>query len=298
MKINLLTPKRRGILKSLLCTIVTCVLIAAQPVAAQWQERRQLSGKVLNEVGDAVVGAVIIDKGTNNASVSGIGGEFTISVPAAGNSVLVVSYMGYSTQEVNVGTQTGVVVNLKQSLMVIDDVVVIGYGSASRKDYTGSVASVKLENSPIAIAPNQNALEQLKGTVPGLNIGASNRAGEEPSVELRGQRSVSGNNTPLVVVDGILFLGDIMDINPLDIATFDILKDATAAAAYGSRSANGVIVITTKKGREAKPTITLNSSRVMSMWQKPPKMMTPQRWIESVQARNGYASDDLTWMQQ
>ncbi|MDR0845274.1 MAG: SusC/RagA family TonB-linked outer membrane protein, partial [Tannerella sp.] len=216
------------------------------------------------------------------------------SLDVPDNAVLQVSYVGYVTQEIPVGSQTSLNITLSENLQALSEVIVIGYGTAKRQDFTGSVSSVRLEDSPIALASNLNALEAIKGNVAGLDIGATNEAGGQPSMQLRGQKSISGSNDPLLVVDGVIYMGDIRNINPNDIASFDILKDATSAAAYGSRSANGVIIITTKKGRSSKPVITLNASGSMQSWQNRPELMNGDQWLESVMARN--TSTDLTWM--
>ena len=147
----------------------------------------------------------------------------------------------------------------------LDEVVVIAYGTAKRKDFVGSVSSVRVENSPIALMNNSNALETLKGNVAGLDIGAVSNAGGQPSMQMRGQRSISGSNAPLIVLDGVIYIGGINEINPADIATIDVLKDASSAAAFGSRSANGVILITTKKGTSEKPTISFNASAALQI---------------------------------
>ena len=204
------------------------------------------------------------------------------------------SFIGYISQEITVGTQKVINVQLREDAQALDEVVVIGYGTVKRKDFTGSVSSIKLENSPIALSPNLNALESLKGNVSGLDIGATNSAGGQPGMQLRGQKSISGSNDPLIVLDGVIFMGSIGDINPNDIASFDILKDATSAAAYGSRSANGVIMITTKKGRLGKPVVSFNVSGSMQTWQNRPELMKADQWIESVMARNN--STDLSWL--
>ncbi|MDR2764711.1 MAG: SusC/RagA family TonB-linked outer membrane protein, partial [Tannerella sp.] len=183
---------------------------------------------------------------------------------------------------------------LLEDTQALDEIIVIGYGTAKRQDFTGSVASVRLENSPIALAPNLNALEALKGNVAGLDIGATNSAGGQPSMQLRGQKSISGSNDPLIVVDGVIYMGSLNDINPNDIASYDILKDATSAAAYGSRSANGVIIITTKKGHTGKPMVSFNASGSMETWQNRPELMKGEQWLQSVLARSN--SSDLSWM--
>ena len=210
------------------------------------------------------------------------------------NSILVVSYIGYITQEIPVGKNNTLDVLLREDTETLDEVIVIGYGTTKRKDFTGSVSSVKLENSPIALSPNLNALESLKGNVSGLDIGATNSAGGEPSMQMRGQKSISGSNDPLIVVDGVIFMGSINDINPNDIASYDVLKDATSAAAYGSRSANGVIIITTKRGKTGKPVVTFNATGSMQTWQNKPNLMKGEQWLESVMARNN--SSDLSWL--
>ena len=210
------------------------------------------------------------------------------------NSILVVSYIGYITQEIPVGKNNTLDVLLREDTETLDEVIVIGYGTTKRKDFTGSVSSVKLENSPIALSPNLNALESLKGNVSGLDIGATNSAGGEPSMQMRGQKSISGSNDPLIVVDGVIFMGSINDINPNDIASYDVLKDATSAAAYGSRSANGVIIITTKRGKTGKPVVTFNATGSMQTWQNKPDLMKGEQWLESVMARNN--SSDLSWL--
>ena len=200
-----------------------------------------------------------------------------------------ISYIGYLPEEVKVGSKSQFSVQLKEDTQALDEVIVIGYGTAKRKDFTGSVASVKLENSPIALATNLNALESLKGNVSGLDIGFTNSAGGTPSMQVRGQNSISGSNDPLIVVDGVIFMGNINDINPNDIASYDVLKDATSAAAYGSRSANGVIIITTKKGKTGKPVIHFNASGSMQTWHLKPTLMNGGQWLDAVAAANGYS---------
>src|SRR5690606_27207385 len=177
--------------------------------------------------------------------------------------------------------------------------------TARRQDFTGSVSSVKLEGSPLAQMPNMSALEAIKGNVSGLSVGATNSAGGEPSILVRGQNSIGDPNNdgttaslnrPLIVLDRTIYMGSLADINPNDIASFDILKDATSAAAYGSRSANGVIAITTKKGRTGKPVITFNTSTGFQTWQNRPVMMKGEEWIKVVNDRNKYTEGSTNWM--
>src|SRR5690554_2343518 len=273
----------------LLCVIL---LFGAQSMA----QSNTISGVVKSE-GDLelIPGASILIKGTTRGTTTNIDGEFTLQ--ASVGEVLMFSFIGYETQEITVTANTAnLEIILSSSTSDLGEVVVVGYGITSREDFTGSVGSLKLENSPVALMPNLNALDALKGSVSGLNIGATNSAGGEPSMQIRGQNSISGSNTPLIVLDGVIFLGSLNDINPNDIASFDVLKDATSAAAYGSRSANGVIAITTKKGRTGKPVITFNTSTGFQTWQNRPVMMKGEEWIKVVNDRNKYTEGSTNWM--
>ncbi|MCD7930396.1 MAG: TonB-dependent receptor plug domain-containing protein [Tannerellaceae bacterium] len=207
--------------------------------------QKTVTGTVVDDMGDPVIGANVVEKGTLNGVITNIDGEFSLTVSE--NAILQISYIGYIAKEVGVKNQSILKIQLNEDSQALNEVVVIGYGVVKRKDFTGSVSSIRMEDSPIAMTSNLTALEAIKGNVPGLNIGATNRAGVDPSMQMRGQKSISDSNDPLIVVDGVIYMGSISDINPNDISSFDILKDATSAAAYGSRSANGVIIITTKK---------------------------------------------------
>lgn len=278
---QILLSKRRGMTE------------VAPVVAVVQQKKNTVTGTIVDSSGMPIIGANILVKGTNSGTITDMNGNFSLEIDK--NATLVVSYIGFADQEIKVGNQTSLSIVLKEDVAALDEVIVIGYGTTKRKDFTGSVSSVKLEDSPIALSPNLNALESLKGNVSGLDIGATNSAGGQPSMQMRGQKSISGSNDPLIVVDGVIFMGSINDINPNDIASFDVLKDATSAAAYGSRSANGVIIITTKKGKVGKPTITFNATGSMQTWQRRPEIMNGEQWLESVMARNN--STDLTWLQ-
>ena len=264
----------------------------SHPNALFQSSPRKITGQVKDALGEPIIGANVVVKGTTNGTITDIDGQYSLEVGS--NSILVVSYIGYITQEIPVGKNNTLDVLLREDTETLDEVIVIGYGTTKRKDFTGSVSSVKLENSPIALSPNLNALESLKGNVSGLDIGATNSAGGEPSMQMRGQKSISGSNDPLIVVDGVIFMGSINDINPNDIASYDVLKDATSAAAYGSRSANGVIIITTKRGKTGKPVVTFNATGSMQTWQNKPELMKGEQWLESVMARNN--SSDLSWL--
>ena len=272
----------------LILTLLPLLLLAVSLRAADIRVRC-----TVRDASGPLAGAVVQVKGTDNGAVTDLDGNAELSgVPERG--VLVVSMLGYVSEELPVDGRREIAVSLREDSEMLSEVVVIGYGTAKRKDYTGSVTSVRLENSPISLAGNTNALESVKGNVAGLDIGATNSAGGQPSMQLRGQKSISGGNSPLIVLDGVLFCGGINDINPNDIASIDVLKDASSAAAFGSRSANGVLIITTKRGTSAKPLISLNASSAVQTWANKPRMKTGDAYVASVLARN--ETDDFSWM--
>lgn len=260
--------------------------------AGVMQQKRTITGVVVDNHGEPVIGANIAEKGSTNGTVTDANGNFSLIVD--NNAVLNVTCIGYIPKDVSIENQSSLKITLAEDTQALNEVIVIGYGTAKRKDFTGAVSSVKLEDSPVALATNMNALEAIKGNVSGLDIGATNTAGGQPSMQMRGQKSISGSNNPLIVLDGVIFMGNLNDINPNDIASYDILKDATSAAAYGSRSANGVIIITTKKGKTAKPLINFNATESSPNWFNRPTLMNGAQWLESVKARNN--SSDLTWL--
>ena len=276
-------------------TIENSVEVKKEESLEKLQQQKTVTGKVSDTNGISLPGVSVLIVGTNKGTITDVDGNYNLS-DVSSNSTLQFSFIGMLTQDIVVGNKTTINVELQEETFGLDEVIVIGYGTARREDFTGSVSSLNVENSAVSLLPNTNALESLKGNISGLNIGASNSAGQEPSMLIRGQNSITGSNNPLIVLDGVIFLGSLSDINPNDIASFDILKDAVSAAAYGSRSANGVIAITTKKGRSAKPLITLNATSGIHTWQKRPNLMKGEQWIEVVNARNQYPEGLTNWM--
>lgn len=212
--------------------------------------QQTVTGTVTDELGP-VAGANIVIQGTTNGTQTDFDGNFTIE--ASSTDVLVISYLGYSTQNVTVGNQSTINVQLAEDASQLDEVVVIGYGTAQKKDVTGAVSQVSaksFENQPLT-----RVEDALQGRAAGVTVAGSGQPGEPMKVRIRGVNSITGNNDPLVVVDGV-FGGDLRTINPNNIASIDVLKDASALAIYGSRGSNGVILVTTKKGSgKAKVTI-------------------------------------------
>ena len=220
---------------------------AATTAVASVQQTKQATGQVSDSQGP-LIGATVMEKGTNNGTVTDFNGNFSLNVKPG--ATLVVSYVGYVSQEIKAGDN--VRVNLKEDGHVVNEVVVIGYGTQRREAVTGSVANIGGEKLNQVAATN--AAQALQGRVAGvLMTQTSSKPGAEMQIRIRGQRSLSASNDPLIVLDGIPFMGQLSDINPTDIKSMDILKDASATAIYGSRGANGVIIITTVKGSQGTP---------------------------------------------
>ena len=213
------------------------------------QQAKKITGNVKDSQGP-LIGATIMEKGTTNGAVTDIDGNFSLNVnPGA---TLVISYVGYVDQEIKVGSASDFNIDMKEEGHSLNEVVVIGYGTQRREAVTGSVANIGGEKLNQIAATN--AAQALQGRVAGvLMTQTSSKPGAEMQIRIRGQRSLSANNDPLIVLDGIPFMGQLSDINPADIKSMDILKDASATAIYGSRGANGVIIITTVKGAQGTP---------------------------------------------
>ncbi len=213
------------------------------------QQAKKVTGRVSDSMG-TLIGATVLEKGTSNGAVTDMDGNFSLSVQPG--ATLVVSYVGYVTQEIKVGNQSNFNILLEDEGRNLNEVVVIGYGTQRREAVTGSVANVNGEKLNQIAATN--AAQALQGRVAGvLMTQTSSKPGAEMQIRIRGQRSLSASNDPLIVLDGIPFMGQLSDINPTDIKSMDILKDASATAIYGSRGANGVIIITTVKGYQGAP---------------------------------------------
>jgi len=217
-----------------------------------------VSGTVTDDAGKTLEGATVLEKGTKNSVLTGPGGTFRINV-SSGRATLVISFVGHEIQELSVRNKSSVSVNLKSTTENLSDVVVIGYATVKKKDVTGAVAG--LGQNEIKSRPVTDALQAMQGKVAGVDISSNERPGSMGTINIRGVRSISASNSPLFVVDGIpLVSGGIDNFNPSDIESIDILKDASATAIYGSRGANGVVIVTTKQGKNGKIALNLNSS--------------------------------------
>ncbi len=216
------------------------------------QQEISVSGKVTDENNEALPGANILVKGTTVGAVTDLNGDFSLTVPNA-QAILVFSFVGYANQEIRVGNQTVINVNLAPDLASLDEVVVVGYGTVRKSDLTGSVSTIKPEE--ILRMPTQRVDQAIQGRAPGVFVmNTDGSPGGNVFIRIRGNNSIYGGNDPLVIVDGLQG-ASLNQLNPNDIASLEILKDASATAIYGSRGANGVILITTKLGSTGKPVI-------------------------------------------
>ena len=245
--------------KVLLITSLLCWI-----TGIAWAQNRQVTGRVLNnETGEILVGASVTVKGASKGAVTDAKGNFSISVPSKGSTTLVVTTIGYVTQEIVVTNQSGILVKLVSDAKALDDVVVVGYGSVRKKDLTGAVSSISA--AELVRQNNADVENSLQGQVPGVVIQkASNNPGKAWSMDIRGESTITSTNggtgvtEPLYVIDGVIG-GRLRDLNPQDVQSIDILKDVSSTAIYGSRGANGVVIVTTKKGTSGAPRVTIDS---------------------------------------
>lgn len=215
----------------------------------------QINGNVTDDLGSPLPGASIVEKGTTNGVTTNFDGNFSISV--ASDAVLVVSYIGYATQEVAVENQTQISVSLQPDTAALDEVVVVGYGTQRKTDLTGAIASVREED--FTQGANYDAVQLLNGAASGVNVSqVSSAPGAGLKIQIRGAGSINSDNSVLFVVDGLPGV-DPASLSPGDIESMDVLKDASAAAIYGTRAANGVVLITTKKGKPGKTSLSYST---------------------------------------
>lgn len=253
------------------------------------QAKVTVTGVVKDAQGEPIIGASVMEKGTSNGAISDLDGKFSLNVKPGAQ--LVVSYVGYVSKEVKAGKNISV--TLEEDNKLINEVVVVGYGTQRKGDITSSIASVKSED--FAKGKIGDAAELIKGKIAGLSI--TNTSGDPTAgshIMLRGVNTLEGSNTPLVLIDGVQ--GDMTTVAPENIAEIDVLKDASAAAIYGTRGANGVILITTKNGRrDARPEITYNGYVSFSDWTKTPDFMTTNDVIYG-RTPYTYGGYDTDWM--
>ncbi|NSW94770.1 MAG: SusC/RagA family TonB-linked outer membrane protein [Bacteroidales bacterium] len=243
------------------------MLIALAGFTVSLTAQKVITGRVTDEDQKPLAGVAVQVKGTTVGTLTDADGKFTISVPADAR-ILSFSFLGMKASDIEIGDRTSLDVVMSVDVGLLDEVIVIGYGTVKKRDLTGAVARINADE--VQVQASSNMTSMLRGAIPGLSVNFSTTAKglSSPSeLMVRGETSLRADataqanaNAPLVVVDGMIYYGDLADINPADIETFDILKDASSAAIYGSRASNGVIIITTKRGAKGKPVININTS--------------------------------------
>lgn len=262
------------------------VRIKAVNASPEQSAKKTIRGVIVDENGDAAIGANILESGTSNGTITDINGAFTLDVDPANK--IQVTMIGYVTQELAIGNRTNFEITMVEDTQLLDEVVIIGYGTIKKSDLTGAVSSVSAKDLQTNVA--QSVSGALQGRVAGVTVGNSGgQPGAGMSINIRGLSSL-GNNTPLYLIDGVY--GDINMVDPADITSLEVLKDASAAAIYGSRAANGVVLITTKGGKKNSPIkIDINAYAGVQNVSKKLDVMDANQWI-SVISQN-YEPDKL-----
>lgn len=227
------------------------------PLWLHGQNLRDVTGVITDSLSkQGLPGVTVVVKGTQRGTTTDADGRYTVQV--APSDVLTFSYVGYVMKEVAVGNQSVIEITLQPSTNALDELVVVGYGTMKKSDLTGAV--IRIDSKTFKNQPMTQLTDMLTGTVAGFNANQATSAAGGSSLQIRGPKSLTANSSPMVVMDGVIFNGSIADINPADIETMDILKDASSAAVFGARAAGGVILITTKKGATGKPVINVSAN--------------------------------------
>lgn len=258
------------------CYLLLCMFVCTTAFA-----QHGVKGKIVDAgTGESLVGVNVTVKNESSVgTISDLDGNYSLVVSKT--ATLVFSYIGYISQEIPVGEKNMINVSLVEDSKTLSEVVVIGYGTMKKSDLTGSV--VKADLNVMKDSPNTSIMQSLHGTVAGLQIGQTNSAGEDPSIGVRGQTTINGSTSPLIILDGIIYGGRISDINPSDIESIDILKDASSKAVYGAKAANGVLMITSKKGKRAqKPKISYSGSWAFSNPTVDYRPLNREEWMQKV----------------
>lgn len=256
-------------LRMMVCLIgmLLPMCIFAQQIAVQ--------GVVKDQTGETVIGASVMEKGTTNGTITGIDGDFSLNMSS--NGTLVVSFVGYKTQEVQVKGQKQLQVVLSEDAEMLDEVVVIGYGTMKKSDLTGAVSSIG--NKDIKDSPVSNLGQAIQGKISGVQIVDAGKPGDNVSIKIRGLGSIN-NCDPLVVIDGVPTDLGLSSLNMADVERLDVLKDASATAIYGSRGANGVVMITTKRGTEGKGKLAVSANYSFQNATNVPSLLNAAQYAE------------------
>ena len=280
-----------------LWAMMAMLLLLALPAIAQ---KITVHGTVIDEYGEPLIGATVMEKGTSNGTAADFDGNFTITVP--GNAILVVSYVGYDPMDVPVNGRTEITVEMKENATMLNETVVIGYGSVKKSDATGSVAIVKPDEVEAGLATSVQ--DMLVGQTPGVVVTTAGGPQGEANIRIRGGASLSASNDPLIVLDGVPLSSDtplgmgspLSMIDPESIESMTILKDASATAIYGSRASNGVILITSKKGRAGKPRVSFTANFFVDYARKKTEVLDANAFRKLVIDRYGEGSAAASYL--
>ena len=254
------------------------------------QQNDQVTGRVVDQNGEPLVGVSVVEKGNKgNGAVTDLDGKFSLRVPS--KATLIVSYVGYTSKEVAVGGRQQLQVTLAENAEMLNDVVVIGYGTVKKADLAGSVSV--MDNKAFKDQPLTQASDALQGRVSGVNVVSDGIPGGSVKIRVRGTNSINKSNDPLYVVDGMVRESGLDGINPEDIQSIQILKDASSTAIYGSRGANGVVIVTTKSGVKGDSKITLDASWGVSNATRLPKMMDTKTYARALVDYAGKSEAEL-----
>ena len=267
LKSKRLTGKSPRLLLALLFSMLTVVTFA---------QSKTISGTIIDPLGDPIIGANVTVDGTINGTITDLDGKFTLS-NVAENAKIKISYIGYLTQTLPVSGKTTFNITLKEDAQSLDEVVVVGYGTIKKSNSVGSIGNMKAD--AIESRPITRVEQALQGQISGVSVRTTSAVpGGDITISVRGNASINGESTPLYVVDGVP-IDNLSGINPNDIESIDVLKDAASASIYGSRGSNGVILVTTKKGKTGKPVISLNAYAAYSNVEKKLDVMNSDEWI-------------------
>ncbi|MGI8635619.1 MAG: SusC/RagA family TonB-linked outer membrane protein, partial [Segetibacter sp.] len=269
---------------------ITFIFIALWSFLTLTAQSQTVSGVVRSAADNQPMpGATVQVKGTQNSTATDAKGHYVLNSISSSDSLLF-SSVGFRNETVFIKGRKEVNIILQAEASALDQVVVVGYGTQRKSDLTGSVVRVSMDDK--SLMANTNLFSALSGSTAGVNVQGVGGAGSEPNIGIRGQTSLSASDRPLIVLDGIIYNGSITDINVSDVESVDILKDASAAAVYGSRSANGVIIITTKRGKTEKPTVSFNMYRgFQNMTNNPMKVMDAEQY--AIRLVDYYYQQDL-----
>lgn len=260
--------------------LLASAVFALTAIVANAQQR--VTGRVVDEHGEPVIGASVAVKGTGTGCVTDIDGRFTLA-KVKPDQAIAVSYVGFATQTMTIGNNTSLTVTLKANDAVLDEVVVVGYGSITKRSVSTAMSTVK--GASISDMPTSNVTQSLSGLSAGISLQqTSGEPGAAPSIRIRGAGSINSGNDPLYVIDGYPTTDAELfnNINPSDIDDIQILKDAASSAIYGSKAGNGVIIVTTKRGKAGKPTVSLSTQVGISQVQRKVDVLEADDFLDMV----------------